>query len=197
MTNRGRAEVEADWKKEVAFLMTLRHPNIVCCYDSFIYNGFYNLILERCEGSLRDLRSAFPDLTENQTMDITGQLLSGLHHIHSLNIVHRDLQADNVLYRRERNHDSGKARFSVKISDFGCAVFRACICRRHSHMWCRISALMQKGQDVALTSVGRDYDYAPELVTHGATSFRSDIYQGKFGVYALKMMTLTMMTPSL
>ncbi len=26
---------------------------------------------------------------------------------------------DNVLYRRERNHDSGKARFSVKISDFG------------------------------------------------------------------------------
>jgi hypothetical protein len=36
------------------------------------------------------------------------------------------LQVDNVLYRRERNHDSGKARFSVKISDFG------------------ISALMQK-----------------------------------------------------
>lgn len=158
-TNRGRQEVEADWKKEVAFLSSLRHPNIVMLYDSFQYNGFFNLILERCEGSLRDLRASCPDLTDNQVMDITGQLLSGLQHIHSMNIVHRDLQCDNILYRRERNYDSGKARFSAKISDFG------------------ISALMAKGQDKAVTSIGRDYDYAPELVTQGATTFRSDIYQ--------------------
>ncbi len=96
-TNRGRSEVEADWRKEVAFLERLRHPNIVCCYDSFVYKGFYNLILERCEGSLRDLRNAFPDITENQVMDITGQLLSGLQHIHSHNIVHRDLQVAAVV----------------------------------------------------------------------------------------------------
>lgn len=100
-------------------------------------------------------------------MDMTAQLLSGLQHIHSMNIVHRDLQCDNILYRRERNYDSGKARYSVKISDFG------------------ISALMAKGEDKALTSIGRDYDYAPELVTQGATSYRSDIYQVGLIVYFL------------
>ena len=80
-TNRPRHEVEADFAKEVQFLMNLRHPNIVCCYDAFQHNGFYHLVLEKCEGSLRHLRERF-QLNENQIMDIAGQLFSGLQHIH-------------------------------------------------------------------------------------------------------------------
>lgn len=33
------------------------------------------------------------------------------------------------------------------------------------------------GQDFAVSFIGRDYDYAPELLNQGHTSKKSDIYQ--------------------
>ena len=36
------------------------------------------------------------------TVSVGGQVLSGLHHIHLRNIIHRDLHIDNVLVRWRR-----------------------------------------------------------------------------------------------
>jgi len=52
-----------------------------------------------------------------------------------------------------------KKNLIVKISDFG------------------ISKLLNDGQSLAKTFIGRDYDYAPEMLLKGHTSKPSDLYQ--------------------
>jgi serine/threonine protein kinase len=41
-------------------------------------------------------------------------MLQGLHYMHSLGIVHRDLKLENILM-----HDTGGGMMEVKIADFG------------------------------------------------------------------------------
>ena len=45
------------------------------------------------------------------------QLLSALEHIHSFNIVHRDIKPDNILCEVDEN----KIPVKIKIADFGLA----------------------------------------------------------------------------
>jgi serine/threonine protein kinase len=43
--------------------------------------------------------------------------LKGLKHLHNLNILHRDIKLDNIMFGEENNIKS------LKIIDFGCATF--------------------------------------------------------------------------
>ena len=112
--------------------------------------------MERASGSLRDYVKVQGPLSGPDVVNLGGQILSGLNHIHIRNIIHRDLHVDNVLYAPPR-HASQK--IAVKISDFG------------------ISKMLKPSENAAITFIGRDYDYSPELVTRGYVScgvFRFD-----------------------
>ena len=38
---------------------------------------------------------------ENKILDLFGQIAQGMYHVHSLNILHRDLKTANILLTRE------------------------------------------------------------------------------------------------
>jgi len=114
--------------------------------------------MEKARGSLRNLVTKRGPMSVPNLKIISSQLLSGLNYIHSKNIIHRDLHVDNILYTYDLD-PSGNLTLGIKISDFG------------------ISKTLQGQNDLAQTFIGRDYDYAPEMLTLGHTSKKSDIYQ--------------------
>ncbi|KAI1291940.1 Serine/threonine-protein kinase PLK4 [Halotydeus destructor] len=61
-----------------------------------------------------------PVLDENQIRTLLRQLLSGLQYLHRNNIVHRDLNLNNLLLREKISHE--KSQITVKIADFGLAL---------------------------------------------------------------------------
>jgi len=84
-------------KSETETLKDLDHPNIVqylgfeetpsnlSIFLEYVPGGSIANLLERCK------------LTEDTTKSFTGQILDGLEYLHSKNILHRDLRADNIL----------------------------------------------------------------------------------------------------
>jgi len=98
--------------KELRVLRNIHHPCLVRHIDSFIRREDLYIVLEYCEtGSLsdiyEDLQSPF---TEKQTIFIAHEVLQGLHYLHMLGIIHRDIKAGNILLTR--NGD-------IKVADFG------------------------------------------------------------------------------
>ena len=71
------------------------HPNVIRYYYKELHQGFMYLVLELCPASLYDLMedSKCQNLKEilNSKMAIH-QILSGMHHLHTLKIVHRDIK---------------------------------------------------------------------------------------------------------
>jgi len=162
-TNRSQAEARDDWAKETKFLYSLSHPNIIQLYDSFEYGNLYYMVMERASGNMRAYVKEKGPMPGPDVIDCAGQILSGLEHIHVRDIIHRDLHIDNILYAPGRY---AHEKICIKISDFG------------------ISKLLKNdfvmggpAPQVATTFIGRDYDYAPELVMRGHTTKQSDIYQ--------------------
>ncbi|CAD8122264.1 unnamed protein product [Paramecium sonneborni] len=70
------------------------------------------LILDYYEQSLGDLQNEYPNkkVPINIIRPILQQLLEGVNHLHSQNIIHKDLKYDNILLTKNR---------TVKIIDFG------------------------------------------------------------------------------
>ncbi|KNC84575.1 serine/threonine protein kinase [Sphaeroforma arctica JP610] len=92
-----------------------RHPNVATTYDKVINlkRGQVKLVLELCEGGdLVDLLSEKPHgFDRREFIHLARELSSGLRHIHSKGVAHRDIKSDNVCISTE----DGRA----KILDFG------------------------------------------------------------------------------
>jgi serine/threonine protein kinase len=162
-TNRSQAEARDDWAKETKFLYSLSHPNIIQLYDSFEYGNLYYMVMERASGNMRAYVKEKGPMPGPDVIDCAGQILSGLEHIHVRDIIHRDLHIDNILYAPGRY---AHEKICIKISDFGI-----------SKLLKNDFVLGGPAPQVATTFIGRDYDYAPELVMRGHTTKQSDIYQ--------------------
>lgn len=102
-------------KTEVSILKSLNHPNIIRYYDSFVRNGMFHILMEYAsKGTLHDfIFNSRPHLLEPQiVMNFFCQILMGLDHIHSRNVVHRDLKSENIFL-------TGLKGDVLKIGDFG------------------------------------------------------------------------------
>ncbi|KAF9180561.1 bifunctional endoribonuclease/protein kinase ire1 [Haplosporangium sp. Z 11] len=79
------------------------HPNVVRYFRSEQCDRFLYIALELCSASLddiieRDHMQHFRDLSATLTpQKILFQIISGIHHLHSLKIVHRDIKPQNIL----------------------------------------------------------------------------------------------------
>ncbi|EXJ96375.1 CAMK/RAD53 protein kinase [Capronia coronata CBS 617.96] len=101
-------------QQEIAVLMSVSHPNILCLKETFDESDGVYLILELApEGELFNLIVSKQKLTEAETRKIFIQLFQGTKYLHERGIVHRDIKPENILLT-DKN-------LSVKLADFGLA----------------------------------------------------------------------------
>ncbi|KAL1304990.1 hypothetical protein AAFC00_003894 [Neodothiora populina] len=101
-------------QQEIAVLMGVSHPNVLCLKDTYDETDGVYLVLELApEGELFNWIVAKQKLSEADTRKIFVQLFQGMKYLHERNIVHRDIKPENILLIDKDLH--------VKIADFGLA----------------------------------------------------------------------------
>ncbi len=103
--------------RELTFLKSLSHPNLLSSLDGWFFDSGKNLevyiVMEKLCSDLSSFMIDFQDhvnsLFQKETLY---QIVTGLRYLHSANIMHRDLKPQNILLDRFLN---------VKICDFGLA----------------------------------------------------------------------------
>lgn len=101
---------------EIYLLTTVVHPNIVSVFDVFENEKFFQLVMEK-HGSGMDLFEFIdrrPLIDEKLGCYIFRQIANAVEHLHSLNILHRDIKDENIIIDQN---------FHVKLIDFGSATF--------------------------------------------------------------------------
>ncbi|RCN36173.1 kinase domain protein [Ancylostoma caninum] len=119
---------------EVKLLQKMHHPMIIGYYDYFVFENQLAIVMQYAEGGTMErlvheqkgvnfpeaqvlnyftqVRANMPNLQDSQAANADlYQILIALNHIHSKQIVHRDLKTQNILLNRKKT--------LVKLSDFG------------------------------------------------------------------------------
>lgn len=121
------------------------HPNVIRYFCTEEDQQFRYIALELCEATLQEYVED-PTFERHGLTPVTvlNQAMSGLTHLHSLNIVHRDIKPHNVLISKR----SVSGEVKAMISDFG-------LCKKLAYG--RNSATCQTG------AIGTDGWIAPEM----------------------------------
>lgn len=156
----------ARFQREVILARQLGHPNIVRVYDYGITNDLehYFTMELLTAGSLRDelKRGA---LTFARASDYFYTIAGAIRHAHELNVVHRDIKPDNILFT---------SNGTLKITDYGTA---------------RGSMAAQQNLTQTGDSLGTPIYMAPEIVQGGRGDKQSDLYSLGVLAYELVMGT--------
>lgn len=104
-----RAMVRGELKRVEA----LTHPNVVTSFEAFFREGKLYIVLEFMDcGTMTAVMKKAGGFPENVLAYVARELLTGINHLHTSGVIHRDLKPPNVLLN---------SKGEVKISDFGVA----------------------------------------------------------------------------
>ena len=131
---RGQQEVRAEerdfiidkFKAECSLLSKLRHPNVVQflgVYEPSDDPRDMALVMEKLHVDLKNFITKYPHMPLAIKLHILRDISCGLLHMHSHGIVHRDLNAGNVLLTHN---------LQAKVADFGAS--RAIGIRHHGRL---------------------------------------------------------------
>jgi serine/threonine-protein kinase CLA4 len=162
---------------EIIVMQESKHPNIVNFLDSFLQESSNELwlVLEFMEGgALTDVIDNNPVITEDQIATICHETCKGLAHLHSQDIIHRDIKSDNVLLDRTGNVKISKSvpgivdkALTILPADFG------------------FCAKLTESKNKRATMVGTPYWMAPEVVKQKEYGPKVDIWS--LGIMAIEM----------
>jgi serine/threonine-protein kinase len=148
--------------REARAAARLSHPNVVSVFDQGNDNGRPYMVMEYVEGStLRNLIAREAPMEPQRALDLLIPVVSAVAAAHEAGIIHRDLKPENVLI---------SVRGQIKVADFGLA--RA------------VTAHTATANGMLIGTVSY---IAPELVTHGHSDTRCDVYA--LGVMMFEMLT--------
>mmetsp|Transcript_37187 Transcript_37187/g.73056 ORF Transcript_37187/g.73056 Transcript_37187/m.73056 type:complete len:607 (+) Transcript_37187:51-1871(+) len=155
---------QAEWMciNEMKVLSKLSEPTCLSLDYSFHNNESLYLVFEICQGG--DLKyhlrnSPTHNFSLERSTFYAAQILAGLEHIHSYDIVYRDLKPNNILLDTKGN---------VKISDLG------------------LTIKLRKNKTLKHLAGTAGY-WAPEVVSRTGTYTTSDFWS--FGVMLYEMLT--------
>lgn len=108
-----RSKVEG-LQQEIAVLMGVSHPSLLCLKDTFDEEDGVYLVLDLApEGELFNYIVMKQKLSETETRKVFVQLFQAVKYLHERSIVHRDIKPENILlYDKD---------LTVKLADFGLA----------------------------------------------------------------------------
>uniref|UniRef100_A0A8C5AWL5 CaM kinase-like vesicle-associated, like n=1 Tax=Gadus morhua TaxID=8049 RepID=A0A8C5AWL5_GADMO len=93
-------------KNEIMILKMVNHPNILQLIDTFETRKEYFIIQELATGGdVFDWILDQGNYTERDASNVIRQVLEAVAYLHSLNIVHRNLKLENLMYYTENNHN--------------------------------------------------------------------------------------------
>jgi serine/threonine protein kinase/signal transduction histidine kinase/tetratricopeptide (TPR) repeat protein len=97
--------------REIEIVSSLDHPNIAKPYEAFIRNDTFSILYPYEKGdTLSRLFEIEQKFDEHEALLITKQLLEALSYIHSRNIIHCDINPQNIFITEAKG---------VKLLDFG------------------------------------------------------------------------------
>ncbi|KAF7696912.1 mitogen-activated protein kinase kinase kinase kinase 6 [Silurus meridionalis] len=112
-------------QQEITMMKDCMHKNIVAYFGSYLRNNKLWICMEFCGGgSLQDIYHVTGPLKERQIAYVCRETLQGLHYLHLMGKMHRDIKGANILLTE---------RGDVKLADFGVAAeINASIVKRKS-----------------------------------------------------------------
>ena len=152
-------DMQERFLREARAAGAIQHPNIVTVYDLGESEGQLFIAMELVEGrDLSDMIALRDPLALERKLDITIEVLAGLHFAHQRGVIHRDVKPSNV-----RIMPDGR----VKIMDFGIA-------------------RLQKAETTGSGAiVGTPTYMAPEQITNGAITAATDVFSVGCMLYEL------------
>jgi serine/threonine protein kinase len=149
--------------RELRFLLSLSHPNIVTCRA--LEHGKHGrcLVMDYCEGgTLRSLMETAGQLHPSHALSLVTDVLQGLEYAHNQGIIHCDIKPENILLGLQ---PSG---WVAHVTDFG------------------VARLVQELGDSSSGHTGSPAYMAPERF-YGQYSYGSDLYA--VGVLLFELLT--------
>ncbi|XP_042777757.1 LIM domain kinase 1 isoform X2 [Panthera leo] len=162
-------ETQRTFLKEVKVMRCLEHPNVLKFIGVLYKDKRLNFITEYIKGGtlrgiIKSMDSQYP---WSQRVSFAKDIASGMAYLHSMNIIHRDLNSHNCLVRENKN---------VVVADFGLA--RLMVEEKTQPEDLR--SLKKPDRKKRYTVVGNPYWMAPEMINGRSYDEKVDVFS--FGI---------------
>lgn len=102
--------------REISSMEKLRHPNIIRLYEVIHRPSRLYICMEfACHGELYTRVNQNGAMKDHEARFVFSQIISAVDHMHSQNIIHRDIKAENIFF-------SSLHPLMIKIGDFGFSI---------------------------------------------------------------------------
>ncbi|KAF4103753.1 LIM domain kinase 1a isoform X1 [Onychostoma macrolepis] len=166
-------ETQRTFLKEVKVMRCLDHPNVLKFIGVLYKDKRLNFIAEYIKGgTLRDIiKNMDSDYPWKQRVSFAKDISSGMAYLHSMNIIHRDLNSHNCLVT-ENN--------SVVVADFGLSRLMVEDKNQDKLSSGQIPGVRKPDRRKRYTVVGNPYWMAPEMIHGKSYDEKVDIFS--FGI---------------